>query len=57
LAAKPPAQYRVALFSTAVEVRLSGASTGKDGKEIILALGWLFSGCHGGYAAVRSKLK
>ncbi len=57
LAAKPPSPYRVALFSTAVEVRLSGAKTGKQSKEIILALGWLFNGCHGGYAAVRSKSK
>jgi hypothetical protein len=57
LAAKPPAQYRVALFSTAVEVRLGGVKTGKQGKEIILALGWLFNGCHGGYAELRSKRK
>lgn len=55
LAARPPAPYRVALFSTAVEVRLSNAKTKKQSKEVILALGWLFSGCHGGYAAVRSK--
>jgi uncharacterized surface anchored protein len=57
LAAKPPARYRVALFSTAVELRLSSAKTGKQNREIILALGWLFNGCHGGYAAVRSKSK
>ncbi len=55
LAAKAPASYRVVLFSTAVEVRLSKAKTEKQNKEIILALGWLFSGCHGGYAAVRSR--
>lgn len=57
LAARPPAQYRVALFSTAVEVRFSNAETKKQSKEIVLALGWLFNGCHGGYAAVRSKRK
>lgn len=55
LAAKPPASYRVALFATAVEVRLGKARTGKQHKEIVLALGWLFNGCHGGYAAVRKK--
>jgi len=55
LAARAPARYRVALFSTAVEVRLKGAKTGKQRKEIILALGWLFNGCHGGYATVRSR--
>jgi uncharacterized surface anchored protein len=57
IAAKPPASHRVALFSTVVEVRLSRAKTSKQSKEIVLALGWLFNGCHGGYAAVRSKNK
>ena len=57
LAAKAPASYQVALFSTAVELRLSKAKTGKQNREIVLALGWLFNGCHGGYAAVRSKRK
>lgn len=55
LAAKPPASYRVALFATAVEVRLGKAKTDKQHQEIVLALGWLFNGCHGGYAAVRKK--
>lgn len=57
LAAKAPGSYQVALFSTAVEVRLSKAKTGKQNREIVLALGWLFNGCHGGYAAVRSSSK
>lgn len=57
LAAKPPASYRVALFSTAVEVRLGQARPNKHKKEIVLALGWLFNGCHGGYAEVRNKNK
>jgi len=57
LAARPPTPHRVALFSTVVEVRLSNAKTKKQNKEIILALGWRFSGCHGGYAEVRSKRK
>ena len=57
LAAKSPSSYRVALFSTAVEVRLNGKKPGKQNKEIILALGWLFEGCHGGYAEVRNKSK
>ena len=55
LAAKPPASYRVALFATAVEVRLGKAKPEKQPKEIVLALGWLFNGCHGGYAVVRSR--
>ena len=55
LAAKPPASYRVALFATAVEVRLGKAKLDKQHKEIVLALGWLFNGCHGGYAGVRKK--
>lgn len=55
LAAKPPASYRVALFATAVEVRLGKTKPDKQHKEIVLALGWLFNGCHGGYAAVRKK--
>ena len=55
LAARPPIPYRVALFSTVVEVRIGNAKTKKQNKEIILALGWLFNGCHGGYAEVRSK--
>lgn len=55
LAAKPPASYRVALFATAVEVRLGKERSDKQHKEIVLALGWLFNGCHGGYAAVRKK--
>lgn len=55
LAAKPPASYRVALFSTAVEVRLGKTKSDSQHKEIVLALGWLFNGCHGGYAAVRKK--
>lgn len=53
LAAKPPTSYRVALFSTAVEVRLSKHKPDKQHQEIVLALGWLFNGCHGGYATVR----
>ena len=57
LAARPPTPHRVALFSTVVEVRLSNAKAKKQNKEIILALGWRFSGCHGGYAEVRSKRK
>jgi uncharacterized surface anchored protein len=57
LAAKAPTSYRVALFSTAVEVRLSKARTGKQKKEIVLALGWLFNGCHGGYAVLRRSVK
>jgi hypothetical protein len=36
---------------------LSRAKTSKQSKEIVLALGWLFNGCHGGYAGVRSKSK
>ena len=55
LAAKPPASHRVALFATAVEVRLGKAKLDKQHKEIVLALGWLFNGCHGGYAVVRKK--
>lgn len=55
LAAKPPASYRLALFATAVEVRLSKAKLDKHDKEIVLALGWSFSGCHGGYAVVRKR--
>jgi Carboxypeptidase regulatory-like domain len=57
LAARPPTPHRVALFSTVVEVRLSNAKTKKQSKEIILALGWRFNGCHGGYAEVRNKRK
>lgn len=57
LAAKPPASYRVALFSTAVEVRLGKARPDKHNKEIVLALGWSFNGCHGGYAKVRNQDK
>ena len=53
LAAKPPASYRVALFATAVEVRLGKTKPEKQHKEIVLALGWLFNGCHGGYAKLR----
>ena len=55
LAAKPPASHRGALFATAVEVRLGKAKPDKRHKEIVLALGWLFNGCHGGYAAVRKN--
>lgn len=55
LAAKPPASYRVALFSTAVEVRLGKARPEKHKQEIVLALGWSFNGCHGGYAKVRNN--
>ena len=55
LAAKPPASYRVALFATAVEVRLGKPKSDKQHKEIVLALGSLFNGCHGGYATVRKK--
>lgn len=55
LAAKPPASYRVALFATAVEVRFGKSKTDKQHKEIVLALGWLFSGCHGGYAVLRKS--
>jgi uncharacterized surface anchored protein len=57
LAAKASVSYRPVLFSTAVEVRFSEAVTDKQNKEIVLALGWRFNGCHGGYAAVRSKSK
>lgn len=57
LAARAPVSYRTALFSTAVEVRLSKAKPEKGKKEIILALGWRFNGCHGGYAAVRDRSK
>jgi len=56
LAAKPPTSYRVALFSTAVRGSIEQRKQ-KSNREIVLALGWLFSGCHGGYAAVRSKGK
>lgn len=57
LSAKASISYRPVLFSTAVEIRLSKAKTAKQNKEIILALGWLFNGCHGGYAAVRNRSK
>jgi hypothetical protein len=57
LAAMSPHASRVALFATAVEIRLIGGKPEKKAKEIILALGWLFNGCHGGYAAMRSKSK
>ena len=57
LAAKASISYRPVLFSTAVEIRLSKAKTEKQNKEIILALGWLFNGCHGGYAVVRNRSK
>lgn len=57
LAAKAPASFRVALFATAVEVRLGKPKADKQQKEIVLALGWAFNGCHGGYAAVRTKNK
>jgi carboxypeptidase family protein len=57
LAATSPRAYRVALFATAVEVRLVGGKPEKQSKEIVLALGWLFNGCHGGYAAMRTKSK
>ena len=57
LAAKASIAYRPVLFSTAVEIRLSKAKTEKQNKEIILALGWLFNGCHGGYATVRNRSK
>lgn len=55
LAARPPSTYRVALFATAVEVRRGKAKADKGQTEIVLALGWLFNGCHGGYAEVRKK--
>jgi len=58
LAAKPPTSQRLVLFATAVEVRLRNSTlAGKQGKEIVLALGWELGGCHGGYAQVRKKSK
>jgi len=57
LAAKPPTAERPALFATAVEVRVETAKASKQTKEIVLALGWKFEGCHGGYAQVRKKQK
>ena len=57
LAAKATASDRLVLFSTAVEIRLSKAGTEKNNKEIVLALGWLFNGCHGGYATMRNRNK
>jgi len=57
LAAKPPTAEQPALFATVVEVHLEKAKAGKQTKEIVLALGWSFDGCHGGYAHVRKKPK
>src|SRR5262249_5902863 len=57
LAARPPASVQPALFATVVEVRLGKAKTGKQTREIVLALGWQFDGCHGAYAEVRKKPK
>jgi hypothetical protein len=57
LAAKTTASDRLVLFSTAVEVRLGRSGTEKNNKEIVLALGWLFNGCHGGYATMRNRNK
>ncbi len=49
LAARPPANETL-LFVTAVEVQLLQV---KNRKEVVLGLGWIFDGCHGGYAKMR----
>jgi len=55
LTAKPPSAERLALFATAVEVRLAKAKVDTHAKAIVLGLGWEFDGCHGGYAQIRKK--
>ncbi len=50
LAAKPPGSYQNYLFATAVEVQLK-KRVKDEKKEIALALGAEFAGCHGGYAS------
>lgn len=52
LAAKPPTS-ETTLYATAVEVRLNKPGK-KSSREVVLALGWLFGGCHGGYATLRN---
>ena len=53
LAVTPPVSES-SLFSTAVEVHFTKRSHKQKG-EIVLALGSLFGGCHGGYAQVRNN--
>src|SRR5262245_39434662 len=55
LAAKPLHDQRRALFVTAVEVRLRRPKPGQQTREIVLALGSEFYGCHGGYAQLRKR--
>jgi len=55
LAARPPHDQKPALFVTVVEVRLQKTKSAKQTREIVLALGSEFYGCHGGYAQLRKR--
>jgi len=55
LAARPPHDQKPALFVTVVEVRLRKTESAKQTREIVLALGSEFYGCHGGYAQLRKR--